>query len=230
VTLLAPLVIDHDDMSARCCSQCDEVATQHDSELVLARQPERLTGFDDVQRPLRRPVELQHSTHGRVVDLDDHVAHDEEDVVEVTVRDHESVTVPRDPGNPGVLELSGEVKTDHRSSVPSAPDVSFVGVSEGYPPAMESSTPILPSRDLQETPAFYEALGFEDRGAPPDEWDYLIIGRGDIWLHFISMPDVDPLGTASSCYLYVNDADALYADWSSAVVPERRRVAASNHP
>jgi hypothetical protein len=85
---------------------------------------------------------------------------------------------------------------------------------------MESSTPILPSRDLQETLVFYEALGFENRGAPPDEWDYLIIGRGEIWLHFTSVPDVDPLRTASTCYLYVDDADALYATWSGAVVPD----------
>lgn len=80
--------------------------------------------------------------------------------------------------------------------------------------------PILPSRDLDETLAFYQALGFENRGASPSEWDYLIIGRGDIWLHFISMPAVDPLSTASSCYLYVDDVDALYTAWSSAVVPD----------
>jgi catechol 2,3-dioxygenase-like lactoylglutathione lyase family enzyme len=85
---------------------------------------------------------------------------------------------------------------------------------------MESSVPILPSRDLQETLAFYEALGFENRGAPPEEWGYLIIGRGDIWLHFISMPEVDPLGTVSSCYLYVDDVDALHTAWSGAVVPD----------
>ena len=121
VTLFVPLAIHHHGVPARCRSQCHEVGTQHDSELVLARQPERLTRFDDVQRPLGRPVELQDSTHGGVVDLDDHVAHDEEDVVEVTVRDHEPVAVPRDPGNSGVLELSGEVKTDHGSSVPAEP-------------------------------------------------------------------------------------------------------------
>lgn len=85
---------------------------------------------------------------------------------------------------------------------------------------MESSVPILPSRDLWETLGFYEALGFENRGAPPDTWGYLIIGRGDILLHFIAMPDVDPLSSASSCYLYVDDADALHAVWSPVVVPD----------
>jgi hypothetical protein len=97
VTLLVPLVVDHDDVPARLRDQGDEVATQHESELVLARQPERLTGLDDVQRPLRRPVELQDSTARRVVDLDDHVANDEQVVVQVTVRDHEPVAVPPGP-------------------------------------------------------------------------------------------------------------------------------------
>jgi catechol 2,3-dioxygenase-like lactoylglutathione lyase family enzyme len=83
------------------------------------------------------------------------------------------------------------------------------------------AVPILPSRDLRETLAFYERLGFENRGAPPEEWDYLIIGRGDDWwLHFFSWPEVDPLTTSSSCYLYVDDADAVYEEWRGAVEPD----------
>ncbi|MFY0407819.1 bleomycin resistance protein [Solicola sp. PLA-1-18] len=85
---------------------------------------------------------------------------------------------------------------------------------------MESSVPILPSRDLDETLAFYEALGFESRGAPPEQWGYVIVARGDLWLHFFSMPDVDPLSTASSCYLYVDDVDALHDAWARVVVPD----------
>jgi hypothetical protein len=32
------------------------------------------------------------------------------------------------------------------------------------------------------------------------------------------VPDVDPLSTASTCYLHVDDADALHAAWSEVVV------------
>ncbi|WP_110180759.1 bleomycin resistance protein [Nocardioides solisilvae] len=85
---------------------------------------------------------------------------------------------------------------------------------------MEMSVPILPSRDLQETLAFYEALGFENRGDLDEEWGYLILGRGDLWLHCVATPDVDPFSTASSCYLYVDDADALHAAWSDVVEPD----------
>jgi catechol 2,3-dioxygenase-like lactoylglutathione lyase family enzyme len=81
----------------------------------------------------------------------------------------------------------------------------------------ERAVPILPSRDLAETLAFYERLGFENRGAPPEEWNYLIIGRGDIWLHFLGMPEIDPLTTIASCYLFVDDADALHEAWRDVI-------------
>jgi catechol 2,3-dioxygenase-like lactoylglutathione lyase family enzyme len=83
----------------------------------------------------------------------------------------------------------------------------------------EHAVPILPSRDLLETLAFYERLGFENRGAPPEEWDYLIIGRGGIVLHFIAAPDTDPLTTSSTCFVFVSDADALHHEWHQIGVP-----------
>ena len=82
----------------------------------------------------------------------------------------------------------------------------------------ESAVPILPSRDLGETLAFYERLGFESRGAEPWEaWNYLIIGRGNIHLHFFGMPEIDPLTTIAGCYLYVEDADAVHEEWRGVV-------------
>jgi hypothetical protein len=77
----------------------------------------------------------------------------------------------------------------------------------------ERAVPILPSANLQATLVFYERLGFENRGAPLEEWDYLIIGRGAIELHFYSLPEVDPLTTNFSCYLFVDDAQALHDEW-----------------
>ena len=80
---------------------------------------------------------------------------------------------------------------------------------------MEYAVPILPSRDLRETLAFYERLGFENRGAPPEQWDYLIIGRGGVELHFFAAPDVDPLTTDAGCYVRATDAEALYREWDA---------------
>jgi catechol 2,3-dioxygenase-like lactoylglutathione lyase family enzyme len=77
----------------------------------------------------------------------------------------------------------------------------------------EHAVPILPSRDLEETLRFYAALGFESRGATPEKYGYVVLGRGSIELHFYDEPTVDPLTTSSSCYLHVSDADELHAEW-----------------
>lgn len=88
-------------------------------------------------------------------------------------------------------------------------------------PVNERAVPILPSRDLRETLAFFETLGFENRGAPPEEWDYLILGRGGIELHLYEDKTLDPLRTASMCYLFVEDADRLFDEWAGLVLPDR---------
>jgi hypothetical protein len=84
---------------------------------------------------------------------------------------------------------------------------------------VESAVPILPSRDLRETLAFYERLGFQNNGSPWEEWNYLILSRGGAELHFWSEPSVDPLTTSFSCYLRVADADAVHAEWERVGVP-----------
>lgn len=84
----------------------------------------------------------------------------------------------------------------------------------------EYAVPILPCRDLAASLRFYEQLGFENRGTPPQEWGYCIVARGRLVLHLISDPGVDPLATASSCYLYVRDADALQRAWADVIVPD----------
>jgi catechol 2,3-dioxygenase-like lactoylglutathione lyase family enzyme len=84
---------------------------------------------------------------------------------------------------------------------------------------MRRAVPILPARDLRATLAFYERLGFESRGAPPEVWGYLIVACGGAELHFFAEPDVDPLTTSFSCYLRVDDADALWRAWDAVGVP-----------
>jgi catechol 2,3-dioxygenase-like lactoylglutathione lyase family enzyme len=84
----------------------------------------------------------------------------------------------------------------------------------------EYAVPTMPSRNLRETLEFYERLGFELRGAPPETYGYLIVGRGPmVELHFWESPEVDPLTTDHSCYVRVADADELYAEWEAVGVP-----------
>jgi catechol 2,3-dioxygenase-like lactoylglutathione lyase family enzyme len=77
--------------------------------------------------------------------------------------------------------------------------------------------PILPSRDLAATAGFYSRLGFEQSGLWEDE--YLIVMRGDVGLHFFFAPDTDPGASNAGCYLYVQDADALHAEYERLGLP-----------
>jgi catechol 2,3-dioxygenase-like lactoylglutathione lyase family enzyme len=73
--------------------------------------------------------------------------------------------------------------------------------------------PILPSTDLAATSAFYARLGFEQAGLWPEE--YLIVMRDEIGLHFFLSRDHEPATSDHGCYLYVDDADALFAEYSA---------------
>ena len=95
---------------------------------------------------------------------------------------------------------------------------------------VERAVPLLPSRDLARSLDLYGRLGFENRGAPLEEWEYLILGRGDIELHLSLNPDVDPLRTAGACYLRVADADAVHATWGAALTGEDRAAGVRLEP
>jgi catechol 2,3-dioxygenase-like lactoylglutathione lyase family enzyme len=77
--------------------------------------------------------------------------------------------------------------------------------------------PILPARDLNETRAFYERLGFQAAGWWPTEFGgYAILHRGDLNMHFFSFKDISPAQNYAQCYWRVNDVDALYAEFRAA--------------
>jgi hypothetical protein len=80
---------------------------------------------------------------------------------------------------------------------------------------VEFAVPIMPANDLDATLSFYERLGFENAGSAPSEWNYLIVRRGSVQMHFYGDPQVDPLTTSSSCYVFTEDADALYDEWNA---------------
>ena len=73
--------------------------------------------------------------------------------------------------------------------------------------------PLLSSRDLHASAESYRRLGFTNKGAPPEEWDYLIIEFDGAELHFIG----PSLGERSpgSCFVYADDIDAVYSQWKA---------------
>ncbi len=80
-------------------------------------------------------------------------------------------------------------------------------------PQIRATIPILPSLNLDETAAFYARLGF----AEESRWagEYLIVSRDDVEIHF-SVCDDAKICENSSCYVYVADAAALYAEYLAA--------------
>ena len=73
-------------------------------------------------------------------------------------------------------------------------------------------SPIFPVRDLAAALAHYTALGFQTL-ASDDGDEYGFANRERTGLHFAVEPDHDPAHGAAT-YLYVDDAGALYEEWT----------------
>jgi uncharacterized glyoxalase superfamily protein PhnB len=101
--------------------------------------------------------------------------------------------------------------------------VELVGESPGAGPAAPAgprfagrAIPMLPMRDAKETAAFYARLGFHVELDLSREGTHGVARRGDVVVHFFHRPDVAPANNYSRCYLSVEDADALHAEFVAA--------------
>lgn len=76
--------------------------------------------------------------------------------------------------------------------------------------ANEITIPILPTRSIDETLAFYVALGFEVtyRQARPNT--YACVKYEDIELHFFTMKGYEPKNSYSTCFVHVPDLVGLH--------------------
>lgn len=86
--------------------------------------------------------------------------------------------------------------------------------------AFTAVAPIIPVRDLDAALDRYRRLGFTVH-AYQGPARYGFAERGPVSLHVSEWAEHDPLRTAASVYLYVEDADALYARWTASGVPGR---------
>lgn len=85
---------------------------------------------------------------------------------------------------------------------------------------MSTAAPILVSSDVRSSLERYRALGFMV-SPHEDGRQYGFLRRGEAWLHVGYAPDLDPLTSLVSAYLYCDDADALHAEWSTSGVAGR---------
>jgi catechol 2,3-dioxygenase-like lactoylglutathione lyase family enzyme len=79
----------------------------------------------------------------------------------------------------------------------------------------ERTIPILPCRSIEETLAFYRALGFAVTFQQQRPNPYAVVERGGITLHFFSIKAYDPAQSYSTCYISTTDVDALYDAFST---------------
>lgn len=84
-------------------------------------------------------------------------------------------------------------------------------------PAVARVVPILPSRSLARTIAFYAKLGFAGRLLA--DGTYLILTRDDLELHFFPHPTLQPEACYAGCYLRTLDVDRLHDEFGRAGLP-----------
>jgi hypothetical protein len=81
-------------------------------------------------------------------------------------------------------------------------------------PELAKICPVFPVRNLSAALETYRKLGFDARAY--DEPIYGFLKRGNVEIHLAVVNDLDPARNMSAAYLYVDDADALFAEWSNA--------------
>jgi catechol 2,3-dioxygenase-like lactoylglutathione lyase family enzyme len=80
--------------------------------------------------------------------------------------------------------------------------------------------PMLPSRDLSRTIAFYQKLGFQVSSDPnAQDLDYSIVSRETIELHFFRFAEIIPAESYAGCYLRVRDVDSLFREFQIQSLP-----------
>jgi catechol 2,3-dioxygenase-like lactoylglutathione lyase family enzyme len=71
--------------------------------------------------------------------------------------------------------------------------------------------PILPCISLDATLSFYRSLGFEVTHQQVRPYVYVATQRGDIHLHFVGIPKLEPKNVYSACLVIVPELDRIYA-------------------
>ena len=85
--------------------------------------------------------------------------------------------------------------------------------------AQATVAPILPSRDLDATAAFYGRLGFEVAGRYPAPDDYLILRGHGLELHFFAFPEHETARSYAGAYVRLAEVDGLHARFGRAGLP-----------
>ena len=80
--------------------------------------------------------------------------------------------------------------------------------------------PILPSRSVSDTLAFYRRLGFDGKICGADD-SYAILCRGTVELHFFTHTELRPAESCAGCYIRVSNVESIYRAFASAELPRK---------
>jgi catechol 2,3-dioxygenase-like lactoylglutathione lyase family enzyme len=81
--------------------------------------------------------------------------------------------------------------------------------------AFERIAPVFPVSDIDQAIEHYRRLGFSVQRYEGSE-PYAYAQRDGVELHLTQVDDLKPKRNMSAVYLYVDDADALFREWSDA--------------
>jgi catechol 2,3-dioxygenase-like lactoylglutathione lyase family enzyme len=82
------------------------------------------------------------------------------------------------------------------------------------------SIPILPSRSVSDTLAFYRRLGFDGKICGEGD-SYAILTRGTVELHFFTHSELLPAESSAGCYIRVLDVESIYRAFALAQLPRK---------
>lgn len=85
---------------------------------------------------------------------------------------------------------------------------------------IDLAIPILPSRSVSDTLAFYRQFGFDGKLCGPGN-SYAILTRGTVEIHFFTHPELRPAESFAGCYIRVLEVDSIYQAFSSASLPRK---------
>ena len=90
--------------------------------------------------------------------------------------------------------------------------------------------PILPCTSIDATIAFYEALGFAVTYRQERPNTFAAVVRDDIELQFFVLKALAPDANYSTCYVLVDDVDALYASFADGLRAALGKVPGRGYP
>ncbi|TDQ47245.1 VOC family protein [Actinorugispora endophytica] len=94
----------------------------------------------------------------------------------------------------------------------------------------ETTIPILPCADIDETADFYRLLGFDTTYRQTRPNPYVIVRRGGIELHFAAIAGFDPEQSYGSCVVAVADTAALFEEFAAGMRAAHGKLLLSGIP